>query len=63
MVERVTRRLRVGLSTLDLDDDDELIRLFSWRIPVVLGPDGDVLAEGIIGEAQLRRVVRRLKKG
>lgn len=62
IVERTGRRLRVGVSTVNLDDNDDLIRLYSLRIPVVLGPDGSLLAEGIIDERELRRAIRRSKK-
>ena len=62
MVERVGRRLRVGVRTVNLEDDDDLIRLYSLRIPVVLGPDGSLLAEGVIDERELRRTVRRRKR-
>ena len=62
IVERVGRRLRVGVRTVNLEDDDDLIRLYSLRIPVVLGPDGSLLAEGVIDERELRRTVRRRKR-
>ena len=62
IVERVGRRLRVGVRTVNLEDDDDLIRLYSLRIPVVLGPDGSLLAEGVIDERELRRTVRRSRR-
>lgn len=63
VVRRVARHLRVPLEVVDLEADDELVRLYAWRIPVVLGPDGEVLAEGIIEERKLRAMVRRVRRG
>lgn len=40
-----------------MDSDDELVRLYALRVPVVLGPDGEVIAEGIIERRGLRRAV------
>ena len=40
----------------DVDADDELFRLYDWRVPVVL-VDGVVAAEGKIEKETLRRLV------
>lgn len=45
-----------------MDTDDELVRLYAWRIPVVLGPDGEVLGEGRIDERRLRAEVKKARK-
>lgn len=58
----VARRLRVGLERVEMDSDDELVALYSLRIPVVLGPDGEVLAEGNIERGSLRRAVRAARR-
>jgi predicted thioredoxin/glutaredoxin len=42
----------------DVDADDELFRLYDWRVPVVLA-DGVVIAEGRITRTQLEKVIRR----
>jgi predicted thioredoxin/glutaredoxin len=42
----------------DVDADDELFRLYDWRVPVVLA-DGVVIAEGRITRNQLEKVIRR----
>lgn len=40
----------------DVDADDELFRLYDWRVPVVL-LDGVVVAEGKIDKETLRRLL------
>ncbi|HZD04773.1 MAG TPA: glutaredoxin family protein [Longimicrobiales bacterium] len=62
LVRSVCARLEVACSVLDVDTDDELVRLFALRIPVVLGPDGEVLAEGMIDERPLRRSLSRRRR-
>jgi predicted thioredoxin/glutaredoxin len=41
----------------DVDADDELFRLYDWRVPVLLA-DGEVVAEGKIDRARLGRLSR-----
>jgi len=42
----------------DVDADDELFRMYDWRVPVVLA-DGVVIAEGRITRNQLEKVLKR----
>jgi hypothetical protein len=35
---------------LNVDDDDQLLASYGLRIPVMLAPDGSVLAEGVIND-------------
>lgn len=58
MVRRAVRWSGASVEVVDIDSDDELIRLYSLRIPVVLGPGGDVVAEGRIEAGQLRHAIR-----
>ena len=54
---------RVGakIEEMDVDTDDQLLSLYGIRIPVVLGPDGVLLAEGIINDRKrLRKRFRHL---
>ena len=61
LVEWVARRLRVDLVEVDIDTDDELIARYGLRIPVVLGRNDQVIAEGVIDDARyLRRAMRAL---
>lgn len=60
VVRAVATRLGAGLEVVDMDSDDALIRHYYLRVPVVLGPDGEVLAEGVIDRRALRRRVRGL---
>ena len=50
----------LGLDPLlvDVDTDDELFRMYDWRVPVVLA-DGVVIAEGRITRNQLEKVLKR----
>ena len=50
----------LGLDPLlvDVDTDDELFRMYDWRVPVVLA-DGVVIAEGRITRNQLETVLKR----
>ncbi len=47
------RDLGVEPELADVDADDELYRLYDWRVPVIL-VDGKIAAEGRIDAAQLR---------
>ena len=62
MVRRTARWSGASVEVVDLDSDDELIRLYSLRIPVVLGPLGDVVAEGRIEAGQLRHAIRAARR-
>lgn len=42
----------------DVDTDDELFRLYDWRVPVVLA-DGAVIAEGNIKPGPLEEALQR----
>jgi len=50
------------LDEVDIDPSPELTRDYGLRIPVVLGPNDQVLAEGIIKPRRLSRELRRLRK-
>ena len=63
VVRRVAERRGVRLRVVDVESDDQLLGRYAWRIPVVLGPDDEVIAEGRIEERPLRRVLRRALRG
>ena len=48
VVRRVARLAGVRVRAVDVDSDDEFLALYALRIPVVLDPEGRVLAEGHI---------------
>jgi glutaredoxin len=50
------RELSPHPEILDVDSDDELYRLYDWRVPVVLA-DGVVVAEGNIDRDRLRQAL------
>ena len=52
------RELGLDPHLADIDADDELFRMYDWRVPVVLA-DGVVIAEGRITRNQLETVLKR----
>ena len=50
------RELGAEPQLADVDANDELFRLYDWRVPVVL-IDGVVVAEGKIEKQTLRRLL------
>ncbi len=60
LVEWAAMKVGVVIDEIDVDDDDTLLSLYGMRIPVVLGPGDEVLAEGVIGD---RRALERVRLG
>ncbi|MFV1962250.1 MAG: glutaredoxin family protein [Acidimicrobiia bacterium] len=56
LVEWAARHTSVALDEIDIDRDDHLLSLYGMRIPVVLGPSEEVLAEGAIGDRRALRM-------
>ncbi|MFQ5948330.1 MAG: glutaredoxin family protein [Acidimicrobiia bacterium] len=61
IVMRWTSRLGAPLERVYIEDEPEMKQLFSERVPVVLGPDGSVVAEGSISSARLALALGRAK--
>ncbi len=62
IVEWAVRKADVGLEEIDVDGDDPLLSLYGMRIPVVLGPDDEVIAEGVIADRRaLRKAIARME--
>jgi glutaredoxin len=55
---RTLKALGVDAVLRDVDSDEQLFRLYDWRVPVVL-VDGTAVAEGKIDAARLRRALAR----
>ncbi len=56
---------RVGgmVTEIDIDSDDFLLGEFGMRIPVVISPDGSVIAEGAINDrVNARNLQKALKR-
>ncbi|MDH5372234.1 MAG: glutaredoxin family protein [Acidimicrobiia bacterium] len=53
VILRVAGIARARLNVLDVDMDEDLFDRYEHRIPVVLGPDGRVLAEGEVSFGRL----------
>lgn len=54
-------RWRVKVRHIDIDQDDDLIRRYGLRIPVIV-VDGREIAEGELPEGVLRRAIRRSRQ-
>lgn len=48
LVRRVAAGFGAALQVVDIDADPALVNEYSARVPVIVGPSGRVLAEGII---------------
>lgn len=53
----LSEHLDLQVSTVDIDEDDELVKEYGLRIPVILDGDGAVLAEGAITRTDLVRLL------
>jgi hypothetical protein len=61
--KRAARWARVELLSVDIEGDDVLVGLYGLRIPVVVGSDGTVIAEGSLGSvSELARALRSWKR-
>ncbi len=61
IVEWAVRKAGVDLEEIDVDGDDPLLSLYGMRIPVVLGPEDEVIAEGVIVDRKaLRKAISSL---
>ena len=61
VVLEAARRAGAVVEEVDVDRDDHLLANYGMRIPVLLGPEDEVLAEGVIDDRKaLRRLLKRL---
>ncbi|HXA30080.1 MAG TPA: glutaredoxin family protein [Candidatus Angelobacter sp.] len=61
-LEAVSRDVSMRVVALDVDADEELLREFHIRVPVVR-LEGAVLAEGVVTEASLRSALAGVRAG
>ena len=59
-VEWAARRSGLSVEVIDIDEDDKLKELYDLRVPVVLGPDDSVLAEGRVDRRRLMKTLKRI---
>jgi len=59
MVLTAVERAHGVVVEVDIESEDHLVRVYGMRIPVLLAPDGEVVAEGVIDARSLRRDLRR----
>ncbi len=46
ILSRLSKRLRLEIEELDVDSDEELLRIYDERVPILRSKDGTVLASG-----------------
>ena len=55
MLNRVAQRMNVQINEVDIDTDDDLVKRYGLRVPVVLAAHDRVIAEGVIDDRTLLR--------
>lgn len=60
LVVAAGRRWGLSVEEVDIESDSALLRDYGLRIPVVLGPEGAVIAEGEITDG--RALARRMRE-
>ena len=63
MVMRWASLLSATVKRVSIEEDPAAEELYFARIPVVLGPDGSVLAEGVISSGSLGRAMFKARLG
>ena len=56
LVEKVAANMGAIVEEIDINESETMIALYGLRIPVLLGPLGEVIAEGVIDD---RRALKR----
>lgn len=57
LVRRLAAEAGASVEVHDIDTDPALLSEYTARIPVILGPSGRILAEGIIDERSLKKAL------
>ena len=60
LVQAAATRYQIEVVEVDIDSDDTLIRDYGLRVPVVIGPSGEVITEGKMSARALNRSLRKL---
>jgi Glutaredoxin-like domain (DUF836) len=55
VLSKVADDLNVTIDEVDIDTDDELVKLYGLRVPVLLASHDRVIAEGVIDDRKLLR--------
>lgn len=58
LVQREVKRRHLRFREVDIEIESGLLKAYGERIPVLLGPDDTVIAEGRIESGPLRRALR-----
>lgn len=59
-VEPLARRHGLGVKIIDIDLDLDLLDRYNHRVPVIEGPDGVVIDEGIVDVSTLKSAFKNL---
>ncbi len=62
-VARLAGLLGIEMVDVDVDADPALREAYGGRVPVVLGPEGEVLAEGRLSGAGVTAALLRMRLG
>lgn len=57
LVRRLAAAAGASVEVHDIDTDPALLSRYTTRIPVIVGPSGRILAEGIIDARSLKRAL------
>jgi hypothetical protein len=55
VLNRVAQRMNVQINEVDIDTDDDLVKRYGLRVPVLLAAHDRVIAEGVIDDRTLLR--------
>lgn len=53
MLTTVAKKKSVLIEEIDIDSDDQLVKLYGLRVPVILDRHDQVVAEGVIDDVRL----------
>ena len=59
IVDSEVKRASMALTVIDVDNTPRLADAYGTRVPVVLGPNQRIIAEGRINKRQLRKALRK----
>ena len=60
-VEPLAQRYGVEIEVIDIDLDLALLERYDHRVPVIEGPDGSLIDEGIVDRSVLTAAIKNLR--
>jgi glutaredoxin len=61
MLARISKRIPLTVRTVNIDDDDELLRRFLFEVPVIEAA-GEIIASAPVSEGKLEDALERIAK-